>query len=112
MGYITFYDDDDNELRIATTKEVCPTCRGEGKHVNRNIDGNGITADEWYNEWGDEEREMYMTGGYDVVCEECKGENVIDVPDEDDVNFPAYYKYMQEMWEMEAEMAAERRAGC
>lgn len=112
MGIITFYDDDDNELQITTAKEVCPTCRGEGTHVNPSIDGNGITADEWNYEWGEEEKEMYLSGGYDVVCNHCGGKNVIDVPDETHPNYPAYYAYMEAEWEMQAEMEAERRAGC
>lgn len=111
MSKIGFYNDEDEWITVRSEKQVCPTCHGEGKHVNRNIDGNGITADEWWNEWGDEEREMYMTGGYDVVCEECGGANVIDVADESDPNFHLYFEYMQQQWEYEAEQRAERMMG-
>lgn len=112
MGKISFYNEDDEEVFINTAKEVCPRCRGEGTHVNPNIDGNGITADEWWNEWDDESREMYISGGYDVVCEECGGKNVVDVPDENDPNYPAYFEYMKAEWELRAMEAAERRMGC
>lgn len=71
---------DDETVLLPVKKEVCSRCRGEGKHVNPNIDGNGITADEM-EELGDEFRENYMSGLYDVPCEECKGERVVDVVD-------------------------------
>jgi RecJ-like exonuclease len=67
------------EVEVPTYKQVCSRCDGEGKHTNPSIDGNGITSSEWA-EWDDEDRETYMSGGYDVVCEECHGANVVDVP--------------------------------
>lgn len=60
--------------------QVCPRCEGEGTHTNPSIDGNGITSSEWA-EWDEEDREMYMTGGYDVQCELCKGQRVVTVTD-------------------------------
>lgn len=62
--------------------EVCDRCEGRGTHVNPNIDGNGITSSEWA-EWDEESRENYMSGVYDVRCEECNGANVVAVVDED-----------------------------
>lgn len=56
--------------------EVCTTCRGKGTHTNKNIDGNGITSSEWA-EWDEDERQTYMSGGYDVRCEECEGNKVV-----------------------------------
>lgn len=55
---------------------ICPTCEGNGTHVNPAIDGHGITAEEMY-ELGDDFREDYMRGVYDVSCEECKGMRVV-----------------------------------
>jgi hypothetical protein len=57
--------------------EVCPTCDGRGKYVNPSIDAHGITSDEWNEEWSYEEREVYMSGGYDILCCECDGEKVV-----------------------------------
>jgi len=57
--------------------EVCTLCRGKGKHVNPSIDAHGISAEEWDRDWSYEDQEMYMSGGYDVVCYECGGENVV-----------------------------------
>lgn len=55
---------------------VCPRCEGRGSHVNPAIDGNGITGDEM-DELGDDFREDYLSGVYDVACEECHGERVV-----------------------------------
>jgi len=103
------------DVPLPTAMEVCPTCRGRGRHVNRAIDGNGITADEWWNEWDDESREMYLTGGYDVVCEECDGQNVVEVVDEDACSpelLAAWQDEEMAMAEMRATERMERMMGC
>lgn len=65
------------EVRIPTIKIICPTCNGNGKHVNPSIDGNGISAsDECWQDEGFEED--YFQGRYDVTCHECNGRNVVD----------------------------------
>lgn len=80
---ITFtYENDDGEEveeSLPTRFEVCPTCRGNGKHVNRNIDDNGITGSEWAELCAEDEdfADNYMSGMYDVTCEECNGIRVI-----------------------------------
>lgn len=55
---------------------ICPTCEGKGSHVNRAIDGNGITGEEMA-ELGPDFFEDYMSGVYDVRCEECGGNRVV-----------------------------------
>lgn len=60
---------------------VCPRCRGEGTHTNPSIDGNGLTREDFDDD--PDFREDYMSGMYDVVCWQCKGEKVIKVPDMD-----------------------------
>lgn len=55
---------------------VCPTCEGRGTHVNPSIDAHGITAEEM-DELGDDFREDYMGGVYDVACAECNGLRVV-----------------------------------
>jgi hypothetical protein len=72
---------DVEEITLPTRKAVCPSCRGTGSHVNRNIDGNGLTREDF-----DEDpdfAESYFRGDYDVLCEECGGANVVDVLDEE-----------------------------
>lgn len=68
--------------KLPTKRIVCPTCRGEGRHVNPSIDENGITGAEMA-ELGPEFQEDYMSGVYDVLCYECKGLRVVDILDED-----------------------------
>lgn len=95
--------------------EVCSRCDGEGTHVNPSIDGNGITASEWAEEWDEDERDSYMRGVYDVTCEECEGRNVVTVIDEEAAEkaepegWALYLAEMRDLAQMRAEEAAERR---
>ncbi len=107
-------DGDEENFTLPSRKEVCPSCWGTGTHVNRAIDGNGITGSEM-DELGDEFFEDYMSGVYDVPCEECNGQNVVDVVDEvraDPVILEKYQENLNDEWEYQAERAAEIRAGC
>lgn len=78
-GEELFFDDGEDyatvTLLLPGKNEVCGECQGDGRHTNRNIDGNGITQSEW-NEWDYEDRETYMSGGYDVTCTECHGNKI------------------------------------
>ena len=76
-------DDGEEVINFPTKFEVCPTCDGKGTHVNPNIDSNGITSDEWANDWSPEDQETYLSGGYDVPCYECDGKRVVPEVDED-----------------------------
>lgn len=82
---IKIYGEDDDgdfeeEVEVPSKWEICQECRGNGTHVNRNIDGNGLTAEQW-EDWDDEEREGYFSGRYDVQCKECAGTGKIQVVD-------------------------------
>ena len=57
-------------------KIVCPVCKGKGAHVNPSIDSEGLTAEDF--EQDPDFEESYFSGAYDVRCNECDGENVID----------------------------------
>lgn len=74
---------EDLEFEIPLCWQICSNCDGNGEHTNRNIDGNGITASEWENDWDEEERETYMSGGYDVTCKECGGTGKVYGPNYD-----------------------------
>lgn len=82
---VSYEDEDGNEveLDLPAHNVVCSRCDGDGTHVNPAIDGNGISAEEWYAEWDEDEREAYMAGRYDVQCEECHGQRVVLEVDED-----------------------------
>ena len=102
-----------DEQWVPARYEVCGRCRGEGKHTNPAIDGNGITQSEM-DELGDDFREDYVNGVYDIICEECKGEKVVLVPDRErctDQQWAAWERQLQEEAEYQAERAAELRWG-
>jgi hypothetical protein len=72
-------DGDPVEFVLPAKFDVCPRCEGHGSHTNPSIDGNGITSDEM-EELGEDFREDYMRGVYDVTCSLCHGEKVVPVP--------------------------------
>lgn len=89
--------------------EVCTRCRGEGTHTNPSIDGNGITASEM-DELGDDFREDYMDGVYDVSCSVCHGRRVVAVPDFGRWTFAqkrAYVRNQRDEADMRREDASE-----
>ena len=87
------------EVKLATKKAVCPSCNGTGAHVNRAIDGNGLTREDF-----DEDpdfAEGYFRGDYDVTCDDCGGANVVDELDEARValaDLKAYQKQEDDYW--------------
>lgn len=103
---ITVVLEDGTEITLPTIMAVCPRCEGRGTHVNPSIDGNGITADEMA-ELGDDFREDYMSGVYDVPCERCHGANVIPV-----VNREACTPEALAAYDAEQRAEAEYRAEC
>ena len=104
-------DGGEEEIVLPVRYEVCWRCKGRGSHCNPNIDGNGITAGEWA-EWDDEEKDTYLSGGYDVVCEKCDGRRVLPEVDRENADEKAVTIYDE--WEeseslSRAEEAQERR---
>ncbi len=57
---------------------ICHVCEGHGMMDNPAF-SNGITSSEWQ-EWGDEDKESYMSGAYDVTCTCCNGSGKLRVP--------------------------------
>lgn len=120
---VSIYDEDldeNVEVELPGKYEICHTCEGTGSHVNRNIDGHGITEDEWNGpDWDDEDREMYKSGGYDVICTECKGSRVVLEVDESlctseelKKTLETYYEHLNDDYEYDRECEMERRMGC
>ncbi len=120
----TILNEDENEVEIdlPTKRIVCSRCDGEGTHVNPSIDGHGISAEEWDQDWDDESRDNYFSGVYDVQCEKCGGAKVLDVIDEDEIEeygSQDQKKALKEYRDSEKEERAyhrmceyERRFGC
>ena len=112
----TVYDDNGEPFDLSrwTHKIVCTRCKGKGTHVNPNVDGHGITRDEM-DELGDDFRDDYLSGVYDITCLRCHGDNVIDEIDFDRFErdapelFAAYLRAEDAAWEADAIDRMERR---
>lgn len=105
------YENCSEQVELPAKYEVCSRCEGEGKHSNPSIDGNGITSDEM-EELGDDFRENYFLGVYDVRCECCGGERVELVVDESRLTpeqKESYEKHLKEEREYQREVESERR---
>ena len=108
-------DEDGNEIQLPIKRIICPRCDGYGHHDHPAF-SNGITASEWNSDdWDDDSRADYLRGRFDVRCDECGGNNVVDVPDEDRMT-PAQVALLHDHYRAErswqAEIDMERRMGC
>lgn len=109
-------EEEEKELEFPAKFEVCGLCDGKGKHVNPSIDSNGITGEEMY-ELGDDFRDDYMNGFYDVSCYRCKGQNVEPAIDEgalskeQKANLKEFEEHQRSEAYYRAECEAERRMG-
>lgn len=93
--------------------EVCHRCRGTKTHVNPSIDGNGLSREDM-DDFGDEFFEDYMSGVYDVICEECHGEGLLLVVDEQRCTpeqLAEFNEYERDRYETEAIYRMERMMG-
>jgi RecB family endonuclease NucS len=112
VNVIKFETDEGEEIELPAKYEVCSRCEGEGAHTNPNIDGNGITASEWEEDWDEESRENYMNGVYDVTCVECDGRRVVAVLDREAADpelVKQYDAYQESLARSRAEERYERR---
>lgn len=117
---VKYIDDegDEIELTLPSKKEVCHACDGHGTVLCEGMRGHAYTMSEFQEEFDDEEQAEYFKRGgrYDVVCPECNGQNVIDIPDVDAMSatvraqFEEYCKYENERAQLELYERAERRA--
>lgn len=103
------------EVDLPSKMVVCDRCQGKGTHTNPNIDGNGISPEE-FAEDPDFERD-YFNGVYDVRCSVCDGRNVVEVIDESRIpneykkQYEATEKALDEMRREDAEYARLRSMG-
>lgn len=84
---------------------VCERCHGEGVHDHPAF-ANGITSSEM-DEAGPEFLEDYMSGMYDVRCEECRGNRVVKEIDEERLT-EEQKALVELLYKQEAERARER----
>lgn len=94
------------EHRVPAKWVICHRCDGNGTHVNPNVDGHGISPEEF-----DEDpdfRENYFAGVYDVRCDAGCTDGKALVPNEEAMN-PAQ-KQILKQWEKEQEDKAREEA--
>ena len=108
---ITFIDNDGIEQEMPARYIVCDRCEGHGTHTNPAVDSQGLchalVNDHHF-------MQNYRNGVYDITCTVCNGKRVELVPDEEECEpseLDAYYRALQEVADMNAEMAAELRFG-
>jgi hypothetical protein len=70
----------ETEYSLPLKWEVCPTCNGDGRHVNPSIDAHGLSREDF--DADPTFKEDYFNGFYDVTCYECKGKRVVPAVDE------------------------------
>lgn len=110
--YIEF-EWDGQEFKIPAKFAVCPTCDGKGTRVNPAVDGNGLTSED-FDELGEDFRENYFGGLYDIKCSECNGIRVVKVVNRhmaEKEELAAYDKYLDEEYMIAQEETMERRYG-
>lgn len=104
---------DDDEVDLPSKYEVCYRCRGEGHHGHPAFDG--VSVSWWYeDDPSGESLDNYMSGKYDVRCEECNGQRVVLVPDESRMTqeqIQGWDDHCQQEWEYQQEREMERRMG-
>ena len=115
MEYINIVDANGDDFPVPARRILCPRCNGDGKVGHPAFAEQAITAEEWYSEWSEEERDLYLGGAYDIECPECQGRLWTLVLDEDictPEELQAYERHFQNLAELEAMERVERRFGC
>jgi DnaJ-class molecular chaperone len=107
---LELWDDEAGEsvpVELPARYEVCPCCEGRGVTCKLGA----MTGSEWAEACHDDGEfpEMYRSGAYDEPCRECRGLRVVSVVDVDALK-PEMRKRVEENYQLEAELAAERRA--
>lgn len=82
MDMTTIIDDEGEEIQLPTKWAICDRCRGEGHHSNPAFDG--TTTEWWYDGDPDgESLQAYMSGAYDIPCDDCHGSGKVKEVDRD-----------------------------
>lgn len=100
------------QIEIPSKFEVCDGCRGKGTHVNRAIDGNGLSREDF--DQDPDFEESYFRGDYDVTCVDCGGKRVTLVADwtkMDAGTRKLYEEHLRDERSYRMEVEAERRMG-
>lgn len=107
-------DGDPRFVELPAEFVVCHRCSGKGKHVHPSMH---VMTSSDFAEMDFDEIETFHRGGYDVVCEECKGARVCPMVNEEACNakqraeLDAVIRAEREHAYYEREAAAERAMG-
>ena len=99
------------QVLLPAKRIVCPCCDGTGTELCEGLRGVAFSEEDML-EAGDEFREGYMRGDYDVHCAKCDGNNVVTVVDEAALTTKMRDRYFRAVNDHEAhlaEIAMERR---
>ena len=110
----TYENDEGEEVTVIFPSHwaICDCCRGNGTRVNPNVDGHGISRDEFDED--PEFEEDYRSGVYDISCSECYGTGKVQVPDWEHADpklVKEYESWCRDIAEMNAIYRAERAMG-
>ena len=123
---ITYENDDGEEVQVelSAKNEVCSRCEGFGTHLTPSIGEHAYSREEFEEAFSDEEdrAQYFQRGGiYDVTCEECHGNKVVLVVDENHITrfgseeqkaaLKAFHRSQKEDADYKRMCAAERRMG-
>src|SRR5512135_2381951 len=110
---LTWTNEDGDEVShvFPSTNEVCYRCEGYGTHLTPSIGNHAYSMEEFHESFDEEEAQEYFRRGgrYDVQCEECHGNKVLQVVDESKLSeeqkklFAEYEEHEEEMARMDAE---------
>lgn len=112
---IKIIDDNDDvvEISVPAVWAICDGCHGNGTHVHRAIDGDGLTPNDMTDDpdFADE----YFSGTYDVQCTDCRGTGKTMVPNLSEMT-PAQLRQWEDYNDAEyceqLEREYERKWGC
>jgi len=71
---------EDGNIYVNATYEVCGTCQGNGHHFRSDLDENNL-MDSMHEDGDYESIESYYRGAFDETCNQCSGERVVLNPD-------------------------------
>ena len=112
---VKWFNDEGDEVEhtFPAVNEVCERCEGYGMHLTPSIGNHAYSMDEFRESFDEEEAEEYFRRGgmYDVQCEECHGNKVVAMVDEDKLTpeQKTLYAEYQEAEENRARSDAEDR---
>lgn len=115
ITYIDEVSGEEKTVDLPARWEICPRCRGEGKHVNPAVDGPGISPEEFRED--PEFGEAYHRGDYDIPCEAGCDHGKVLVVEEKGLSatqrqtLRLWHRQQREVRECYRMEAAERRMG-